>query len=126
MTKPTELPSSNRRDFIKTTGSVTAASVLAGVAIPRVHSAVDDMTQIAIVGAGMMGHEHIRNIALLDNAEIVAIERAVKRQGAAALRGASLATRNVKDFAWTGVPVIDPWENEPQQNPQHPSQMPDR
>ncbi len=41
-------------------------------------------------------------------------------------RGASLATRNVKDFAWTGVPVIDPWENEPQQNPQHPSQMPDR
>jgi predicted dehydrogenase len=55
MTKPTELPSSNRRDFIKTTGSVTAASVLAGVAIPRVHSAVDDMTQIAIVGAGGRG-----------------------------------------------------------------------
>lgn len=26
-------------------------------------------------------------------------------------RGASLATRNVKDFAWTGVPVIDPWKN---------------
>ena len=55
MTKPTDLPSSNRRDFIKTTGSVTAASVLAGVAIPRVHSAVDDMTQIAIVGAGGRG-----------------------------------------------------------------------
>ena len=55
MTEPTELPSSNRRDFLKTTGSVTAASVLAGVAIPRVHSAVDDMTQIAIVGAGGRG-----------------------------------------------------------------------
>ncbi|HJN82013.1 MAG TPA: twin-arginine translocation signal domain-containing protein, partial [Verrucomicrobiota bacterium] len=55
MNKPAELPSSNRRDFIKTTGSVTAASVLAGVAIPRVHSAVDDTTQIALVGAGGRG-----------------------------------------------------------------------
>jgi len=27
----------------------------------------------AIVGAGMMGHEHIRNIALLDDAEVVAV-----------------------------------------------------
>ncbi len=27
----------------------------------------------AIVGAGMMGHEHIRNVALLDDAEVVAI-----------------------------------------------------
>lgn len=24
-------------------------------------------------------------------------------------RGAALATRNVKDFAWTGVELIDPW-----------------
>lgn len=24
-------------------------------------------------------------------------------------RGAAIATRNVKDFAWTGVSVIDPW-----------------
>ena len=55
MTKPTELPSSNRRDFIKTTSSITAASALAGVAIPRVHSAVDDTTQIAVVGAGGRG-----------------------------------------------------------------------
>lgn len=25
-------------------------------------------------------------------------------------RNASLATRNVKDFEWTGVPLIDPWQ----------------
>tara|TARA_B100000929_G_scaffold284357_1_gene266536 strand:- start:356 stop:1771 length:1416 start_codon:yes stop_codon:yes gene_type:complete len=55
MNKPLEPSSSNRRDFIKTTGSVTAASALAGVAIPHVHSAVDDTTQVALVGAGGRG-----------------------------------------------------------------------
>ncbi|MAN94518.1 MAG: streptomycin biosynthesis protein StrI, partial [Chloroflexi bacterium] len=55
MNKPAEPSSSNRRDFIKTTSSATAASVLAGVAIPRVHSAVDDWTQVALVGAGGRG-----------------------------------------------------------------------
>ncbi|MDP7013118.1 MAG: twin-arginine translocation signal domain-containing protein, partial [Verrucomicrobiota bacterium] len=48
-------PTGNRRDFIKTTGSATAASVLAGVALPHVHAAVDDTTQVAVVGAGGRG-----------------------------------------------------------------------
>ncbi|MEE2948494.1 MAG: Gfo/Idh/MocA family oxidoreductase [Verrucomicrobiota bacterium] len=48
-------PTGNRRDFIKTTSSATAASVLTGVAIPRVHSAVDDTTQVVVVGAGGRG-----------------------------------------------------------------------
>ena len=48
-------PSGNRRNFIKTTSSATAASVLAGVVVPRVHSAVDDTTQVAVIGAGGRG-----------------------------------------------------------------------
>ena len=28
----------------------------------------------------------------------------------AAAYGATIATRNVKDFAWTGVKVVNPWE----------------
>ena len=55
MNKPSECSTNNRRDFIKTTSSATAASVLAGVAIPRVHSAVDDTTQVALIGAGGRG-----------------------------------------------------------------------
>jgi len=46
---------SNRREFIKSTGKVTAASALAGVALPRVHSAVDDTVKVALVGAGGRG-----------------------------------------------------------------------
>ena len=45
----------NRRNFIKTTGKVTAASALAGVALPHVHANVDDTVQVALVGAGGRG-----------------------------------------------------------------------
>ena len=45
----------NRRDFIKTSGKVTAASALAGVAIPRVHANVDDTVKVALIGAGGRG-----------------------------------------------------------------------
>ena len=55
MNKLSECSTNNRRDFIKTTSSATAASVLAGAAIPRVHSAVDDTTQVALIGAGGRG-----------------------------------------------------------------------
>jgi predicted nucleic acid-binding protein len=41
-------------------------------------------------------------------------------------RGATIATRNVKDFAWTGVPVIDPWENGLLLPPNNQSPTPDR
>ena len=55
MNKPNDSLSSNRRDFIKTTGTVTATSALAGIAIPRVHSSTDDYTKVALVGAGGRG-----------------------------------------------------------------------
>ncbi len=47
------LPS--RRDAIRTTTGVAVASALAGVAVPTVHAAGDDMVRIALVGCGGRG-----------------------------------------------------------------------
>jgi len=44
-----------RRDFIKTTGRLAAASALAGVAIPHVHAAGSDLIQVALIGCGGRG-----------------------------------------------------------------------
>ncbi len=44
-----------RREFIKTTGRIAAASALAGVALPRVHAAGGDMIQLALIGCGGRG-----------------------------------------------------------------------
>lgn len=44
-----------RRDFLKDTGRLAAASALAGVAIPHVHAAGSDLIQVALVGCGGRG-----------------------------------------------------------------------
>jgi predicted dehydrogenase len=46
---------STRREFIKKTGKLVAASSLANVAIPHVHAAGSDLIQIALIGAGGRG-----------------------------------------------------------------------
>jgi predicted dehydrogenase len=51
-------PSNNvtsRRDFLKTTGQLAAASALAGVALPHVHAEGSSLIQIALVGCGGRG-----------------------------------------------------------------------
>ena len=45
----------SRRDFIKSTGTIAAASALAGVVIPKVHAAGTDLVQVALVGCGGRG-----------------------------------------------------------------------
>jgi predicted dehydrogenase len=45
----------SRRDFLKTTGSVAAASALTAASIPSVHAAGGDTVQVALVGAGGRG-----------------------------------------------------------------------
>jgi predicted dehydrogenase len=45
----------SRRQFIKSTGKLAAASALAGVAIPHVHAAENNTIQIALVGCGGRG-----------------------------------------------------------------------
>src|SRR5439155_533186 len=52
-----EIPNNqtSRREFIKNSGKVAAASALAGVAIPRVHGAESNTIQVALVGCGGRG-----------------------------------------------------------------------
>jgi predicted dehydrogenase len=46
---------SSRREFLKTTGKIAAASALAGVVVPHVHAAGTDVVQVALVGCGGRG-----------------------------------------------------------------------
>src|SRR3954464_7617257 len=53
-----ETPNSSvtsRREFLKTTGKIAAASALAGVALPSVHAAGSDLIQICLIGCGGRG-----------------------------------------------------------------------
>jgi predicted dehydrogenase len=51
----------SRREFIKTAGKITAASALAGVALPHVHAAGNDTIQLALVGCGGRGSGAVAN-----------------------------------------------------------------
>jgi predicted dehydrogenase len=53
MTEPKN--GATRRDFLKTTGAVAAASALSGVTIPSVHAAGSDVINIGLVGCGGRG-----------------------------------------------------------------------
>ena len=46
---------SNRREFLKTTGKLAAASALAGMTLPHVHAAENNTIQIALIGCGGRG-----------------------------------------------------------------------
>lgn len=45
----------SRRDFLKTTGKVAAASALAGITLPHVHAQDSQTVQIALIGCGGRG-----------------------------------------------------------------------
>jgi predicted dehydrogenase len=45
----------SRREFLKNTGRLAAASALAGVALPQVHAAGGDLVQVVLVGCGGRG-----------------------------------------------------------------------
>src|SRR5579875_2926665 len=48
-------PGASRRDFLKTTSTVATASALAGVAVPSVHAAGNDLIRLALIGCGGRG-----------------------------------------------------------------------
>ena len=50
-----------RREFMKKTGALAAASAVAGVAIPHVHAAGSDLIQVALIGAGGRGSGAAQN-----------------------------------------------------------------
>jgi len=66
---PQSKPTS-RREFIKTTGRVAAASALAGVALPHVHAAENNTLQIALVGCGGRGTGAAANALSVQNGPI--------------------------------------------------------
>jgi predicted dehydrogenase len=55
------LPSASRREFLAWSGKAAAVSALAGVAIPRVHAAVDNTIRLALIGCGGRGSGAVVN-----------------------------------------------------------------
>ena len=51
----------SRRNFLKSTGRIAAASALAGMAIPHVHAAGNDTIQLALIGSGGRGSGAVAN-----------------------------------------------------------------
>jgi predicted dehydrogenase len=52
---PNESTLTSRRQFLKATGTLAAASALSGVGVPAVHAASSDEIQVALVGCGGRG-----------------------------------------------------------------------
>jgi predicted dehydrogenase len=57
----------SRRQFIKDTGKLAAASALAGVVLPHVHAAGNDTIQVALVGCGGRGSGAAANALSVKN-----------------------------------------------------------
>src|SRR4051812_6368671 len=56
MNQPEKPATTNRREFLKTTGKAAAAvSALAGVSLPHVHAQGSDVIKIALIGCGGRG-----------------------------------------------------------------------
>ena len=47
--------SATRREFLKSTGRIAAASALTGIAVPRVHAAENNTIRVALIGCGGRG-----------------------------------------------------------------------
>jgi predicted dehydrogenase len=69
MSKPNQSTSS-RREFLKTTGQVAAATTLTGLVIPKVHAATDDTLQVALIGCGGRGTGAAVNAIAVDQGPV--------------------------------------------------------
>jgi predicted dehydrogenase len=52
---PSMPSSASRREFLKNTGRIAAASALAGIVVPHVHAAENNTIQVALIGCGGRG-----------------------------------------------------------------------
>ena len=59
--KETTRNTTPRREFLKTAAGATAATALAGVAVPRVHAAEDNTIRLALIGCGGRGSGAVGN-----------------------------------------------------------------
>ena len=66
----------SRREFLKNTGRVAAASALAGIALPHVHAAENNTIQIAFVGCGGRGTGAVANALSTKNGLIKVVAMA--------------------------------------------------
>jgi predicted dehydrogenase len=57
----------SRRDLMKTTGQVAAASALAGITLPQVHADENNTVQVALVGCGGRGTGAAENALAIPN-----------------------------------------------------------
>ncbi len=60
----------SRREFLKNTGRVAAASTLLGTAVPRVHAAENNTIQVALIGCGGRGTGAAANALSVQNGPI--------------------------------------------------------
>lgn len=60
----------SRRDFLKQTGKVAAATALAGVVVPHVHAAENNTIQLALIGCGGRGAGAVANALSVKNGPI--------------------------------------------------------
>ena len=66
--------SATRRDFLKTTSHLAAASTLAGLIVPKVHADDSDAIKIALIGCGGRGNGAAANaLATKANVKLVAL-----------------------------------------------------
>ena len=61
---------SSRRQFLKTTGQIAAASALAGAVVPHVHAAENNTIQVVLVGCGGRGTGAAANALSVNNGPI--------------------------------------------------------
>ena len=66
MNNPTDLHTS-RRDFIKVTGKIATVSALAGLVLPHVHAAGNELIQVALIGCGGRGGSNLKEVAATEN-----------------------------------------------------------
>ena len=59
--QPSSAPQPSRRDLLRTGGTLAAGSVLAGMAVPRVHAAEDNTIRLALIGCGGRGSGAVGN-----------------------------------------------------------------
>ena len=60
----------SRRDFLKNTGRVAAASALVAGVVPNVHAAEDNTINVALIGCGGRGTGAVANALSVPNGPI--------------------------------------------------------
>ena len=61
----TKRDNSSRREFLKNTGRIAAATTLAAGAVPHVHAAEDNTIRLALIGCGGRGKSAAINVGVL-------------------------------------------------------------